>query len=307
MNTETKISVITPSYNRAHTLERVYESLKNQIYKDFVWIIMDDGSTDNTRELVDSFIKENKIQIEYFYNRNRHKFITVFEGIKKVETPYFVVMDSDDTRPSDSLQILLEEVSKIENKEEFIAIMGNSEDEKGNLVGNPYPGNGFIGSIFEMRYKFKVRGDKNGIFITDSYKKELANYDYSPYEGKGYIPQSVFFNIYDAKGLKTKFINKVVRIYHKDDDDENSVSNTRWTGKNIFGLREGYKSFLNNYGNRLLFYPKSLLRNIIGFQFYSFMNKVPLSSFFKELKNPTIKILSIFILPFSYMYFLMKK
>lgn len=304
---ENKITVITPSYNRAHTLKRVYESLKNQIYKDFVWIIMDDGSTDNTQSLVDSFIKEKKIQIEYFHDRNRHKFITVFEGIKKVETPYFVIIDSDDTWPPDSFQILLDEVSQIKNQEEYIGVIGHSADEEGNLVGDLCPGDGFTGSIFEMRYKYKVGGDKNGIFITDSYKKELANYDYLVYEGKGYIPQSVFFNIYDAKGLKTKFINKVIRTYHRDENDQNSVSNTRWTGKNIFGLREGYKSFLNNYGNRLFSYPKSLLRNIIGFQLYSFMNKVPLSSFFKELKNPTIKILSIFILPFSYMYFLIKK
>jgi glycosyltransferase involved in cell wall biosynthesis len=304
---ENKLTVVTPSYNRAHTLNRVYESLKKQTFKNFVWIIMDDGSTDNTRELVKKFIEENEVEIEYYKNKNKHKFITVFEGIKKVKTPYFVIIDSDDSWPEDSFQILYDEVSSIENKEEFIGVIGHSADTEGNLVGDLFPEEGFVGSIFEMRYKHKVRGDKNGIFITKSYLKELEKFDYSPYQGKGYIPQSVFFTIYDAKGLKTKFINKIIRIYHKDENDAASVSNTRWTGKNIFGLREGYRSTVNNYGKQLFSYPKTLVRNIIGFQFYSFMNHVSLSSFFTDLTNPAIKLLSIFLLPCSYIYYLVKK
>jgi glycosyltransferase involved in cell wall biosynthesis len=302
-----KLTVITPTYNRAHTLERVYNSLREQTFKDFIWIIMDDGSTDNTPELVDTFIREKILKIEYFRDRNRHKFITVFEGIKKVQTPYFVIIDSDDSWPEDSFQILYDAVSGIENKDEFIGVIGHSADTEGNLVGDLFPGEGFTGSIFEMRYKYKVRGDKNGIFITKSYLRELEKFDYSPYENKGYIPQNVFFTTYDAKGLKTKFINKIIRIYHKDENDAASVSNTRWTGKNIFGLREGHKSMLNNYGNRLFLYPKPLVRNLVGFQYYSFMNKVSLSSFFTEMKNPFIKYLSVFVLPFSYIYYLIKK
>ena len=63
---EVKITIITPSYNRAHTLPRVYDSLKNQTFKDFKWIIMDDGSTDNTKEIVEHFKSEGLIDIEYF-------------------------------------------------------------------------------------------------------------------------------------------------------------------------------------------------------------------------------------------------
>ena len=77
MNTDSKITVITPTYNRAHTLNRVYESLKKQVFKNFVWIIMDDGSTDNTQELVNKFSNENLIEIRYFQDKNRHKFITI--------------------------------------------------------------------------------------------------------------------------------------------------------------------------------------------------------------------------------------
>lgn len=301
-----KITIITPTYNRAHTLPRVYKSLKKQSFKDFKWIIIDDGSTDNTKEIVKQFQEENLFPIEYFQQENKHKFLAVLDGIRKVKSKYHMVVDSDDSYPENSLETLYNEVEKIENQDEFIGLMGLSVDEEGKIVGNEYPNGGFDGSIFDMRYKYKVRGDKFGIFISKSYLKQIENKDYSQYEGKGYIPQSVIFNEYDAKGLKTHFINKVVRIYHKDENDAASVSNTRWTGKNIFGLREGHLSFLNSYGTKLLAYPKALLRNLVGYQFYSFKNKDSFCSIISRPKNLIIKLLGLFLLPFSFMYHKMK-
>lgn len=301
---EVKITIVTPSYNRAHTLTRVYDSLKKQTFRDFKWIIMDDGSTDNTKEIVDNFKSEGLIAVEYFWNHNQHKFITVFEGIKKVTSQYFMIVDSDDSYPTDSLQILFDEVEQISNQDKYISVMGLSQYTDGKIVGNQYPNNGFDGSIFDMRYKYKVRGDKFGIFITKTYQQLLKNFDYSPYKNKGYIPQSVFFNTYDADGVQTKFVNKVVRNYHLDDDDANSVSNTRWTGKNTFGLMEGYRSFLNSYGVKLFSYPKALIRNLVGYQVYSMINKHGLSEINKGLQH--FKLLSTMIYPLSYIYYKQK-
>ena len=301
---EVKISIVTPSYNRAHTLSRVYESLKNQTFKDFKWIIMDDGSTDNTSELVKSFQAENLFEIDYFWNENQHKFITVFEGIKKVTSNYFMIVDSDDSYPNNALQNLFDEVEKITNQDEFISVMGLSQYTDGKIVGHQYPNNGFDGSIFDMRYKYKVRGDKFGIFITKTYQQLLKNFDYSPYKNKGYIPQAVFFNTYDANGLKTRFVNKVVRNYHLDDEDANSVSNTRFTGKNTFGLMEGYRSFLNSYGSKLFGYPKALIRNLVGYHIYSLINDRRFSEINNGLTN--FKLLSTLIYPLSYLYYKLK-
>lgn len=295
-----KITIVTPSYNRVHTLSRVYESLKNQTYKDFKWIIMDDGSTDNTKELVESFKSENLLDIDYFWNEHQHKFITVFEGVKKVQSPYFMIVDSDDSYPENVLQLLFDEVEKITNQNEFISVMGLSQYEDGKIVGNQYPNNGFDGSIFDMRYRYKVRGDKFGIFITATYQKLLDNFDYSRYKGKGYIPQAVFFNTYDAQGIKTRFVNKIVRNYHLDEADQNSVSNTRWTGKNTFGLMEGHLSFLNSYGAQLFNYPKALIRNLVGYQLYAMINHKSLSEINSRLKH--FKLLSTIIYPITLIY-----
>ena len=289
-----KITIITPTYNRAHTLSRVYESLKLQTFRDFKWIIMDDGSTDNTEGLVKSFQEENIFPIEYYKQKNQHKFLTVLD------------VDSDDSYPENSLEILFTEVEKIENQDDYIGLMALSADEKGDIVGDVYPNDGFDGSIFDMRYKYGVRGDKFGIFISKTYKKWIENKDYSKYEGKGYIPQSVIFNEYDAKGVKTRFINKIVRIYHKDENDAASVSNTRWTGKNVFGLKEGHLSFLNSYQSMLFGYPKVLFRNLVGYQYYSLKNKNSISEIISSPKNIIIKILGILIFPMSFIYHKLK-
>ena len=298
-----KITIITPTYNRAKTLPKVFESLLKQSFKDFPWIILDDGSTDNTSTVVENFQLLNPFfEIIYKKDKNRHKFLTVLEGVKMVKTPYFMVLDSDDAYPEDALETLISEVEKIENQDNYVAVMGLSADENGKIVGDKYPNNGFDGSIFEMRYKYKVRGDKFGIFITKTYQREISGKDFSQYEGKGYIPQSVIFNEYDARGIKTRFVNKIVRFYLKDDDDAASVSNTRWSGKNLFGLTEGHLSFLNSYGNQLFFYPKALLRNLIGCQTYALKSGRGIFRIIADVKNPWIKVLGILTFPFSLIY-----
>lgn len=74
--------------------------------------------------------------------------MTVLEGVKMVKTPYFMVVDSDDIYPEDALETLISEVEKIENQDNYVAVMGLSADENGKIVGNQYPNNGFDGSIF---------------------------------------------------------------------------------------------------------------------------------------------------------------
>ncbi|HLV23531.1 MAG TPA: glycosyltransferase family 2 protein [Moheibacter sp.] len=298
-----KITVVTPTFNRAHTLERAYESLLNQSFQAFKWIIMDDGSTDETQSLVRDLQAHSPFVIEYYYSSNQHKFHTVFEGIKKVETPYFIILDSDDSYPANAFEILVNELEKTPNPDEFISVMGLSGDENGEVVGDLYPIE-FDGSIFEMRYKYKVKGDKNGMFITKSYHRELEKFDYSHIPKGIYIPQSVFFNTYDARGIKTRFINKIIRNYHKDENDAASVSNTRWSGKNRYGLMLGHLSFLNNYGKQLCSYPKALIRNLVGYQLYAYASGKTLKELNGELKY--FGILSILLAPFSFLYYKIK-
>lgn len=293
---EPKITIVTPSYNRAHTLPRVFESLKKQTFKDFKWIIMDDGSTDNTKDVVAEFIKDNSIEIEYFWNENAKKFYTVFEGVKKVNSKYFTILDSDDAYVDNGLELMYDVISKTDNT--FISATFNSQFPNGELVGTEFPEN-LEGSILEMRYKYEVRGDKHTIFKTETYLKYLSNFDYSVFKNK-YAPQKIFFNIYDGNGEKSKFVNEKVRIYYQDENDLASMSNDRVKPTSYLGLLEGHKSFLNSYGNQLNAYPKALVRNLIGYQHYSILTNNGILKTNKELKS--FKLISLLIYPLSFIY-----
>lgn len=294
-----KITIVTPTYNRAHTLPRVYESLKKQSFKDFKWIIMDDGSTDNTKEIIKNFQEENIFPIEYFYNENSKKFYTTFKGIEKVKSPFFTILDSDDAYVENGLEVMYQEISQLP-AEEYISATFNSITPEGELVGTPFPED-FSGSILEMRYRYKVRGDKHTIFFTEKYQKYLKNFDYEKYKGK-YAPQKIFFNIYDGKGEKSKFINQFSRIYYQDLGDLQSMSQDRVKPSSYFGLREGHLSFLNSYRSKLFNYPKALLRNLIGYQFYSFKNKDSIFNIIFQPNHLVIKLLGVYLLPLSFIH-----
>lgn len=300
-----KITVITPTYNRAHTLQRVYQSLVNQSFKDFLWLIMDDGSTDDTQSLVQRFQQENKIEIEYYWQENQAKFHTVFDGVRKVNSPYFVIWDSDDAFPQNSLEILYQKVANLPKDDKFIAVTALSADENGNIVGDKFPEDVYDGFILDIRYKYKVKGDKNGIFITETYLKVLNLLDLNQFKKGVYIPYSVFYNLYDSLGYKTRFINKVVRYYLFDADDKASVSSTRTTGKNRYGLMVGHLSFVNDYGKQLFKYPKALFRNLIGYQVYSILNSKSLGQIVRELKY--FKLLAISLYPAAFIYTKLRK
>ena len=101
------ITVFTPTYNRAKTLVRVYESLLNQTNKDFVWLIVDDGSTDNTKVLVAKWIEENKLSIEYHYKENGGKHTAMKMAYQLAQTKYLLAIDSDDELTPDAVEDFL--------------------------------------------------------------------------------------------------------------------------------------------------------------------------------------------------------
>ena len=102
-----RLTVFTPTYNRRELLGRVYESLTRQTVKDFMWLIVDDGSTDDTKSLVEGWIADNQIPIRYEYCENGGKMRAHNIGVRLCETPLFVCLDSDDYFVTDAVESLL--------------------------------------------------------------------------------------------------------------------------------------------------------------------------------------------------------
>ena len=132
------LTIFTPAYNRAYTLHKCYESLKKQTNKDFEWLIIDDGSTDNTRELVQSWIEENIIPIKYHYQKNQGMHGAHNTAYELIDTELNVCIDSDDYMPDDAVEKILKFWDK--NKSDNIAgIAALDAYESGEVIGNTFP------------------------------------------------------------------------------------------------------------------------------------------------------------------------
>ena len=127
------ITVFTPTYNRAYILPRLYKSLLRQTNKQFEWIIVDDGSTDNTEEKVNNWIKENKIKIKYYKQENQGKMIAHNKGVEKSEGELFVCVDSDDYLTDNAIEIITKKWLKVRKINDCIGI-GGGRFQKGRTT-----------------------------------------------------------------------------------------------------------------------------------------------------------------------------
>ncbi|MBO5889770.1 MAG: glycosyltransferase family 2 protein, partial [Clostridia bacterium] len=119
------ITIFTPTYNRCDLLMKLYESIKNQTVKDIEWIIVDDGSSDDTPNIIDNLIKEeNEFEIKYFYKENHGRHTAINRGVEEASGEYFMLVDSDDFLPSNAVENILKMFKKIEGKENFACVAG---------------------------------------------------------------------------------------------------------------------------------------------------------------------------------------
>ncbi len=217
-------TIMTPSFNRAHTLHRVYSSLCEQEFKDFEWIIIDDGSTDNTEKLVEKFIREGKIEkIHYIKKQNQGKVIAVNDALKISSGDWFIVFDSDDWCTEDALlQIYneIEELTKNNILTEYSGISCLKAYNSGEVVGEDYSRMSKYGESYIDRFNKRIDGDKWEIIRTDIHRSQV--YDIEENE-KYMAPSYAWLKI--GKIHKTVFLNKVLSIieYQKDGITRNNI------------------------------------------------------------------------------------
>src|SRR5574344_1570411 len=129
------ITVFTPTYNRGHLLQRLYESLCRQTFKDFEWLIVDDGSTDNTADIVKPFIDGKCIHVRYIKQENGGKHRAINHGVREAKGDLFFIVDSDDTIPNNSLNIIYHQYQAIKRNPIFAGIVGYIAHRTGEIVG----------------------------------------------------------------------------------------------------------------------------------------------------------------------------
>ncbi len=189
-----KISVITPTYNRAHLIERCYRSLCEQDFNAFEWIIIDDGSCDNTREVVQSFLKEGKITIIYKYQPNKGKHIAHNTGVEIACGELCVCLDSDDYFPKNALTrawTIWEEADQ-----ENIGIIGKRGDVEGKAICGDFPESIRTCSMYDLNNKYHFRGDTVLFFRTRLLKEHM----FPVFCGEKFIPETALYYVLDGEG-----------------------------------------------------------------------------------------------------------
>lgn len=167
---EKTLTVFTPTFNRRELLTRCYESMCRQTNKDFVWMIVDDGSTDDTKKFADEWKKNSDLEIRYIYKDNGGLHTAYNVAIENIDTELCVCIDSDDFMPDNAVELILNFWDKY-GSDEYAGIVGLDFNLDGKVIGDPLPNQKTVNLIdlFIGKYHI-VNGDRTNVIRTELYK-----------------------------------------------------------------------------------------------------------------------------------------
>lgn len=176
------LTVFTPTFNRAYTLYKCYESLKRQTCKAFIWLVIDDGSTDDTSALIEKWQQENIIQIRYYYQENQGMHGAHNTAYRLIDTELNTCIDSDDYMTEDAVEKILTFWGQHKNQK-YAGIIALDITKEGDVIGNRLPEDRQSVTLTDY-YQKGGKGDKKLIYRSDVIKKYP---DYPIFEGEKYV------------------------------------------------------------------------------------------------------------------------
>ena len=195
------ITIFTPTYNRAYSLPGLYQSLCNQTSKNFEWLIVDDGSSDNTEDLIKGYISENIISIRYLKQGNGGKHRAINNGVRHAKGDLFFIVDSDDYLTSDAVQWIESEYHDIKSNSKYAGLSGIMTDKNGRKAGGGEFFETMNCNAIDIRNKYHITGDLSEVFKT-SVLKEIP---FPEIEGEKFCPEALVWN-----RIATKYILRYV-------------------------------------------------------------------------------------------------
>ena len=254
-----RITVFTPTYNRRYILDKLYESLKRQTFKDFEWLIIDDGSTDNTKNLIKKWNIENTgFQIRYYYFENRGKQKEINRALDLASGEMFFTVDSDDILTDDALEKINAWEKTIPKNKKFCGLAGSDGNMSGKAT-NPLFFGEFIDATLLNRYPetgLFIGHDRPWVFYTEIHRK----YKYPEFKGESFITEAVVWNRMAKDGYQIRCFNDVVYLReHQNDGLTNSIIRT------LVNNPQGYGLWLKELMQQLRYSPRKRLKVIYSF------------------------------------------
>lgn len=218
-----KISVLTPTYNRAYILGNLYNSLliNSKTNDNFEWLIMDDGSTDDTCKLVDSWIKEDKIDIKYYYKQNGGKMSALNDLVQYVSGDIIIEVDSDDYLADNSLEIIRKDYESLDNSKNIYGIV-YSKNLKGLNLKIDESLKDKVLTLYDIHFKYGLDFDMTITFYADIRKK----FKYELENNEKFITEASMYHkmdkLYDGLLIKT---DEIIICEYRQDGYTNNIIN----------------------------------------------------------------------------------
>lgn len=201
------LTIFTPTYNRGNLLERLYQSLITQKCREFEWLIVDDGSTDNTAEIVEELIKEKKINIRYIYKENGGKHTAHNVAVANAVGELFLCVDSDDQLVSNAVETIIQSCNKLQVND--CGFIGYKQDNTGKLLSSRLPSDATIHyGLFQYSEKQNIAGEFAFIF-----KREIIqNYLFPVFLNERFVGECVLYDLLEMNGYTFCPLNEVIEL-----------------------------------------------------------------------------------------------
>lgn len=277
------LTVFTPAYNRAHTLPRTYESLCRQGCKEFVWLIVDDGSIDNTAELVQQWQREdNGFEIQYIYKENGGMHTAHNTAYENIHTELNVCIDSDDALADNAVEKILDKWEAVKDKD-YAGIVGLDADISGNIIGKGFP-NDMVETTISGYYAAGGAGDKKLVYRTDVIN---AYPEYPVFEGEKYVSLAYKYRLID-QDYKLAVLDEVLCVVeYQPDGSSMNMLRQYWNNPKGFAF----------WRTVCMQYPESKKRLFIDCIHYVSSSILSKNTHF--LQESPRKLMTVFAIPFG--------
>ena len=247
-----KLTIFTPTYNRAYIIEKLYRSLQRQTCHDFEWLVVDDGSSDNTETLFEAWQREEThFPIRYFKQANGGKHRAINRGLELAQGELFFTVDSDDYLTDDAIEKVLGWEAELPQDEKYCGFAGNLGTAPDTTPNKSFEKGYFEGTALD-RYG-EVDGERAMVFYTDIHRK----YPYPLFENERFITEAVAWNRMAHDGYKMRFYNDIIWIYAYKEDGLTKAGNKLFLNNPMgYGLwlREKSQFLAEGLGSKLALY-----------------------------------------------------